>query len=156
MAKQSFLVPVTLNVYQSTTTQLAYHTGVKVYNIEYSYGDGILLNDVPPGWTFYQQIVICRDCKKTKEEIKNIILKMQRGTWTGYNYNITKHNCNHFSDAFIKKVCGYQYEIPPWINGLADMGSAFEEMTGTNVMDIFGGIMSSFNASTSSYNNYTK
>ena len=71
---------------------------------------------------------------------------MQRGSWTGYNYNITKHNCNHFSDAFIKKLCGMSYGIPSWINQLAEMGSALEEITGHDVMDMFNGFMSSFNA----------
>ena len=154
--KQKMKVSVILNVYSSTMTQLAYHTGVKVHGVEYSYGNGISINDVPDGWTFYKQVMICRDCKKTKEQVRSIIIKMERGWWTGYNYNITKNNCNHFSNAFIKKLCGTSYEIPSWVNQLADMGSAFEEMTGTNVMDLFGGMMSSFNASNSSYNNYMK
>eukprot|EP01084_Bolivina_argentea_P274064 467024_1 len=139
------IVPVTLNVYKSTDVQVAYHTGVKVYDIEYSYGNGIVKNYVPSGWSFYKTVKICKNCRKTKENVNQIINYMKK-TWKGQNYNITKNNCNHFSDAFIKQLCGEYFSIPSWINSLANMGSALEEITGSNVMDMFGTLATSFNS----------
>ncbi|XP_054167283.1 deubiquitinase DESI2-like [Oppia nitens] len=106
-----------------------FHTGVQVFGKEYSFGghqknfSGIFVT--PPkdtrslsvNETFkYKQSKLIGYTKLSDEEIQDIVKEMGTKQFRGIDYNLIRKNCNHFSDAFCKKLCGKS--IPQWINQL--------------------------------------
>ncbi|CAG2173207.1 unnamed protein product [Oppiella nova] len=52
----------------------------------------------------------------SEESIKQMVSEMGAKDFRGKDYNLIQRNCNHFSDAFCKKLCGKG--IPKNINNL--------------------------------------
>eukprot|EP01083_Nonionella_stella_P179853 639688_1 len=139
-------VPVILHVYQPPPEEqspvgMVYHSGVEVYNSEYYYGGGnangtgVLVQkpkSQPRGskWVYYNSYTISKNINKTREEVREIIALI-RNEWRAKDYHLTTNNCNHFSDAFVKALCGNHASIPSWVNRLARMGNM---MMGTGLL----------------------
>eukprot|EP00484_Ammonia_sp_Unknown_P031005 CAMPEP_0197028794 /NCGR_PEP_ID=MMETSP1384-20130603/8400_1 /TAXON_ID=29189 /ORGANISM="Ammonia sp." /LENGTH=368 /DNA_ID=CAMNT_0042457851 /DNA_START=14 /DNA_END=1120 /DNA_ORIENTATION=+ len=131
-------VPVILHVYQPGPDEqspigMVYHSGVEVYGSEYFYGGGggggtgIMVQkpkSQPRGstWVYYQSHVISKHINKSREEVREIVSAL-RQEWKARDYHLTNRNCNHFSDAFVKELCGENVSIPSWVNRLARMGN---------------------------------
>lgn len=123
---------VRVNVYSPTGGQhVAYHSGLEVYGVEYVFGggpgggSGVTLQRprVPPpgsGWTFYQSAEVA-PLRASKDEVQRIVQELKAEFAAG-SYDLVSRNCNHFSDALSKRICGQG--IPSWINALAGIGSS--------------------------------
>lgn len=131
-------VSVILHVYQpggdeQSPIGMVYHSGVEVYGSEYYYGGGSSSGtgiavqkpkSQPRGskWEYYQSHIICKNINKSRQQVREIIAEL-RQDWKAKDYHLTKNNCNHFSDTFVKALCGDNYSIPGWVNRLARAGN---------------------------------
>ncbi|KAL7714054.1 PPPDE domain-containing protein [Entamoeba marina] len=120
--------PVILHVYDLMDNSLlypmgmgAYHSGVCIYNREYTFSESGVFNTAP---------------KQVDAQFRTAI---QIGTFTGGttafdsainelkkkfvpgSYDLYANNCNHFSNALCQKLIGK--EIPSWVNRMAGVGA---------------------------------
>ncbi|XP_037960015.1 deubiquitinase DESI2-like isoform X1 [Teleopsis dalmanni] len=116
-----------INGYTNTFGFGIYHTGVEVYGVEYCFGghrwesSGIF--EVPPrnegvlgANVRLRQSIRIGTTALSEQSVKELIHAM--GTiFTGNRYHLIQNNCNHFSGAFTKLLCGV--DIPAWVNRLA-------------------------------------
>jgi hypothetical protein len=104
----------------------AYHVGVEVYGLEWSYGG----SDVGTGvycvhvresslGSFHSRVTLGRT-RKTAEQVLDILDEFRR-TWMGDQYHILAKNCAHFCMAFTERL-GFDNQ-PEWINKLAKVGA---------------------------------
>mmetsp|Transcript_115581 Transcript_115581/g.331806 ORF Transcript_115581/g.331806 Transcript_115581/m.331806 type:complete len:355 (-) Transcript_115581:288-1352(-) len=129
---------VLLNIYSPTGGQHAvYHSGVEVLGAEYVFGGGDTAFSgvsaqrprVPPsgsGWNFYQSVEVGTS-RASREEIQRCIAEL-RSEFPASSYDLLARNCNHFSDALCKRLCGQS--IPTWINRAAGLGAAVRGAVG--------------------------
>ncbi len=87
----------------------AYHSAVEIGGQEYAYGacdQGTGVWSGPPKQAagfIYKKGVKMGTCRISEAETQRIIeLLMQR--WAGADYDLLKHNCNHFSSALTKAL----------------------------------------------------
>jgi len=103
----------------------AYHVGVEVYWLEWSFGwceEGSGVYMVFPGQstlgTFRERVPLGRT-PLTPQEVFRILDKM-RQELPGSNYDLLRCNCAHFSVSFVKRL--RVSEAPAWVNSLANVG----------------------------------
>lgn len=127
--------PVILNVYDmywinDYLTNMGigvYHSGVEIYGVEYAYGghplpfSGVFENsprdaeDLGENFKFKESILLGHT-DFSPADTQDVITSLGRD-FHGDQYHLITKNCNHFSGAFIKTLCGA--ELPAWINRLA-------------------------------------
>ncbi|CAK9098897.1 Deubiquitinase DESI2 (Desumoylating isopeptidase 2) (DeSI-2) (PPPDE peptidase domain-containing protein 1) (Protein FAM152A) [Durusdinium trenchii] len=103
----------------------AYHVGVEVYWLEWSFGwceEGSGVYMVFPGQSslgqFRERVPLGRTPLTPQEVFR--ILDMMRPELPGSNYDLLRCNCAHFSVAFVKRL--RVSEAPAWVNSLANVG----------------------------------
>jgi hypothetical protein len=112
-----------------------YHTGLEVYGTEYMFaggagqsGSGIhtqaprVMHEGSP-WKYLKSVEL-GTTTMTRWEIQDIISKMG-SEFPASSYNIMARNCNHFTDAFSKRITKAKTGIPSWVNRTASLGNAF-------------------------------
>ncbi|KII68344.1 Desumoylating isopeptidase 2 [Thelohanellus kitauei] len=109
-----------------------YHTTVEVFDKEYTFGasddsfEGIkcypagYLDSIDIPYTFRETMLIGYTLYD-EAQVDEIIRFMQRD-YTSQSYDIILHNCNHFTQDFIKVLCNRN--IPKYINRLASIVSS--------------------------------
>ncbi|CAG2117067.1 unnamed protein product [Medioppia subpectinata] len=132
MARQAVVVNVydmaSINQYSSSLGIGIYHSGVHVYDTEFGYGghpfslSGIF--EIEPkdvdslgedNFKFKESVVIGYT-DFSRDDITEIIEEMGK-EYKGDKYHLLHRNCNHFTEALVKYLCGKS--IPSWINRLA-------------------------------------
>ena len=102
-----------------------FHSGVQINSAEYTFasGGGVFSTEpkYAPGAKFRESIDM-GEFKGTSRDMDKILDEL-RVEFRGTDYNIILRNCNHFAEAFIKKLLNK--EIPGYINRLAFIGSFF-------------------------------
>eukprot|EP00871_Galdieria_phlegrea_P003675 jgi/Galph1/4308/GphlegSOOS_G2958.1 len=106
-----------------------FHSGVEVFNKEYSFGasdsyeTGVFC--VTPRHTIgaiYRQSVTIGETSLTAFEVANVLEDIARD-YPGCSYSLLYNNCNHFSNDLCIRLCGHP--IPKWINRLAFLAGYF-------------------------------
>ena len=110
------------------------HTGIVVFGKEYFYSGGI--QSLPPDAFGKQFMPPCQTVTLGKTEVPEELFKEFLETigddFTAANYNLMKHNCNHFTEECSTFLLGVS--IPAFIRELPDkvmatpMGAAFSQM----------------------------
>eukprot|EP00439_Symbiodinium_sp_Y106_P032779 s3419_g3.t3 len=103
----------------------AYHVGVEVYWLEWSFGwceEGSGVYMVFPGQstlgTFRERVPLGRTPLSPDEVFR--VLDKTRQELPGSNYDLLRCNCAHFSVSFVKRL--RVSEAPSWVNSLANVG----------------------------------
>ena len=103
-----------------------YHTGVEVDGREYSYGAGYGIGDTRPrGAAQNPGIARFRGSyamgrAESLQAVSRAIDEL-RGSFPAASYDLVQRNCNHFSDALVRALCGRP--TPGWVNRAASVGS---------------------------------
>jgi len=124
---------VILHVYKPKKGgKMIYHSGLEFHGREYFYAGGQdegIFSQKPKTsndtWEYYESIDV-GVCKMTKVEFRKTI-KTLRPKWKGTSYHLTSKNCNHFTDALLKKLCPGK-SIPSWVNRAAKIGDKVVNM----------------------------
>eukprot|EP00747_Dinoflagellata_sp_TGD_P219837 gnl/TRDRNA2_/TRDRNA2_91884_c1_seq1.p1 gnl/TRDRNA2_/TRDRNA2_91884_c1~~gnl/TRDRNA2_/TRDRNA2_91884_c1_seq1.p1 ORF type:complete len:287 (+),score=41.19 gnl/TRDRNA2_/TRDRNA2_91884_c1_seq1:89-949(+) len=103
----------------------AFHAAVEIYGDEWSYGwtdkdTGVF--SCPPRLCEahkYRESIAMGTAKLSQFEVGRLLEDMMR-EWQGADYDLLRHNCCHFSDAFCQRL-GVG-PIPTWITSLAAAG----------------------------------
>lgn len=121
------------NQYSSPIGFGVFHSGVEVYQSEYAFGghnnpnSGVF--EIAPrdivalgadSFRFRETIVIGYtdfDHEDVKQIVEQLGVKFR-----GDKYHLLHQNCNHFTDALTKVLCGQG--IPSWVNRLAHVSSS--------------------------------
>lgn len=111
----------------------AYHSAVQIGAKEYAYGacdegTGVWFGAPKQARGFiYKKSVAMGSCHLPQAEVDRILeLMMKR--WAGADYDLLKHNCNHFSSALTKALV--QKDIPSWVNRAARWGAGLTNVFG--------------------------
>jgi len=104
----------------------AYHVGVEVYGLEWSFGGSDLgtgIYMVHPQksslGTLYQRVPLGKTTKSPEEVLE--MLAEYRRTWRGAQYHLLAKNCASFSLGFSELLVPNS-SPPEWINAFADWG----------------------------------
>jgi len=103
----------------------AFHIGLEVYDLEWSYGwtkHGTGVHVVRPGksWqgNFRERISLGRT-RCTPRQVIGILTVLRR-SWPGRAYHPLKRNCGHFCEELAQHL--HVSDVPKWINAMAAMG----------------------------------
>ncbi|CAH1383493.1 hypothetical protein MTP99_005993 [Tenebrio molitor] len=98
------------------------HTSIVVHGVEYSYGECGIEEEEPklrPQYVtdFFEEAAsrttTIGRTTLTKEQVEDQIAKLRKtDIWFSYKYNPVEHNCHHFSDMFLKLLCGNEAVLP--------------------------------------------
>ena len=130
----------------------AYHSGVVIFNKEYTFSDGGVFFTPPKDVEAKFRTSISmgyfngtfRDFEKALLDVK---AEFQPGT-----YNLYTKNCNSFSNALCQRILNKS--IPGWINRMAGYGGTFQHMFGGDQNTQNQAPVRQQNSSSSSYNSY--
>lgn len=123
---------VYLNVYDLVDNQYlfplglgAYHSGVQLGSLEYTYagGSGVYTMDPrsAPGAVFRESIEMGK-FQGTSAQLDAILMEL-RALFSPNDYHILKQNCNTFAEQFVWKLCTVR--IPGYVNRMAALGQTF-------------------------------
>ena len=82
-------------------------SGIVAFEREYYYGGDIA--SARPGKTYYEQpkdIVTIGRTRVREAEFHEWLRVAGRTTFKPHDYNMMRHNCNHFTDAAARFLCG--------------------------------------------------
>mmetsp|Transcript_107849 Transcript_107849/g.300704 ORF Transcript_107849/g.300704 Transcript_107849/m.300704 type:complete len:189 (-) Transcript_107849:167-733(-) len=111
----------------------AFHCGVEVYGMEWSYsdnerGEGNGIFQCPPrqckGHSFYTQVPMGHTSYPCEHVL--YIIELVKNDWQSSDYHALNHNCCHFSDELCHRL-GVG-EVPSWIMNLTDATSVCIEI----------------------------
>lgn len=115
-----------LNQYLEAVGTGAFHGGVEVNGVEWSYGynpdgTGVFCNK-PKSCTchVYREAVDMGKTNMSPEEVNDLILKL-KATWPGFEYDLLRHNCVIFS-SFLCEQLGVG-AAPGWVTNLSGAGA---------------------------------
>jgi hypothetical protein len=101
-----------------------YHSGVEINGTEYTFGSGSGLFTMPPrnapGARFREAIDM--GPLPNDKDIDRVLDEL-RPEFKGSDYNLLTKNCNHFAEAFVKRLL--MKSIPGYVNRMAYVGSLF-------------------------------
>jgi len=114
----------------------AYHVGVEVYRLEWSYGwtskgTGVYVGQVGRNWLgpLRERVPLGRTPFSAQEVMA--ILKELRKDWVGPRYHPLRHNCGHFSAELAQRL--KVDAVPTWLNTLAGLGDSVAQSLGVVV-----------------------
>ncbi|KAJ9446279.1 DeSI-like protein [Diplonema papillatum] len=146
--------PVTLHVYDVTNQNVtkylnkvckdsanvggAFHGGVEVCDIEYSFGGtsegtGVFMCEPRMCSSHrYRESIYMGDTQMTVEELAAMVEAMS-AEWDGPSYNLLSRNCCSFSDEFCVRL-GVG-NTPAWVNKFATIGASARDLGNSKLGD---------------------
>eukprot|EP01132_Coremiostelium_polycephalum_P006633 gene6633-8205_t len=120
---------VYLNVYDLHPSIGAFHSGVEVYGVEYSFGghefsfSGVFeIEPKTANGVIFRESILIGETNHSYNQVQSIIDKISE-EFSGLSYHPLQKNCNSFSDEFVKRLLNKN--IPNYINRLAHIGNMF-------------------------------
>mmetsp|Transcript_82416 Transcript_82416/g.214743 ORF Transcript_82416/g.214743 Transcript_82416/m.214743 type:complete len:254 (-) Transcript_82416:471-1232(-) len=115
----------------------AYHVGIEVYWLEWSYGwnfRGTGVHVVPIGQSrigkFKERISLGRT-PLPPHEVFNVLAQLRR-EWPGQEYHYLRQNCGHFCAELSRRLY-VPGEIPSWVTVLAETGDWLSQVFGVSL-----------------------
>jgi len=115
---------VSVSVYEINGSIGAYHVGIDVCGLEWSYGgidDGTGVFYVQPHEASigkFKESIKVGETSKSVDEILDCLKRLST-TWRGSEYNLLGKNCLIFSQAFLSEICPGK-ELPKWTTATAN------------------------------------
>mmetsp|Transcript_77345 Transcript_77345/g.230406 ORF Transcript_77345/g.230406 Transcript_77345/m.230406 type:complete len:216 (-) Transcript_77345:56-703(-) len=103
----------------------AFHCGVEVYDVEWSYCEGGVFMCKPrrcPGHTFNSTVLMGTTLQP--RHVVAWIIDACRTVWMADGYNVLNHNCCHFCEDLCHRL-GVG-TVPSWVMNLASVGNMLE------------------------------
>jgi len=117
-----------LNAYTKSLGVGAFHSSIAIEGVgEYAYGRGetgsgvfhCQVRQCMPDHYKYRETFPLGDVELSVGDVHQILQSFIKSPeWQACNYDLTRRNCNHFSNALSIALCGR--EIPAWVNRGAD------------------------------------
>jgi len=108
----------------------AFHGGVEVYGVEYSYGytpSGTGVFEGVPRGCLAHRYRGSLDMGKTglsQAQVHQLIVQLQQ-EWPGQDYDLLRRNCVQFSREMVQRLgCG---PVPDWVTNLAGAGATLQD-----------------------------
>jgi hypothetical protein len=100
-----------------------YHTGLHIYETEYSYGaNGAFTNEPQRAYgAIYRESRVVGVTDKSPTQIQQLAAQVAAEFEEGYHFR--QRNCNHYSKALAEKILGKNCKYPGWVNRLANIGN---------------------------------
>ncbi|XP_044260732.1 uncharacterized protein LOC123008786 [Tribolium madens] len=106
-----------------TDDEVILHSSIVVHGSEYSYGENGIEQHKPKLRPQYvtdldfeeavSRIKLVGKTHLTKIEVELLVEKLKNdANWLACKFNPVEHNCHHFSDLFIKLLCGVGAVLP--------------------------------------------
>ena len=116
------------NSYLSNVGLGLFHTGVQIRGYEYSFSQVGISKTAPKSPIFgnFRESIEIGQCQGNLEQILN---DFRSADFAPGMYDLTKRNCNHFSDSFCRALA--KRGIPDSINRVADVGTALRNANET-------------------------
>eukprot|EP00927_Polykrikos_kofoidii_P078123 TRINITY_DN74991_c0_g1_i1.p1 TRINITY_DN74991_c0_g1~~TRINITY_DN74991_c0_g1_i1.p1 ORF type:complete len:647 (-),score=78.72 TRINITY_DN74991_c0_g1_i1:114-2027(-) len=111
----------------------AYHVGVAVYGLEWSFGYADEGTGVSPchvgtsGLGTFKESVPLGRTPWTPEEVLHIIANL-RNAWLGVDYELLTRNCAHFGVELVRQL--HVQDAPKWVSSLAKVGERITSALG--------------------------
>jgi len=118
---------VELNMLGRAVGTGAFHAGVEVYGLEYSFAPCGVCHFPPRACPhhIYRESIPMGRTQMSKQEVDALIRKLMR-EWPGPTYDILEHNCCHFSNELCNRL-GVG-SLPEWVTSLADVGAELRNL----------------------------
>jgi len=137
-------IPVRLNIYDVSTNPTvekinhalmavgtgAFHAGVEVQGLEYSYGyiqngSGVFSNE-PRASTLhhFRETLDVGTTNLSGEEVESVVAEL-REEWQGCDYDLLRRNCVSFALVLVDKLGAGP--IPTWVSNLAGAGATLQD-----------------------------
>eukprot|EP00128_Syssomonas_multiformis_P010136 Colp12_sorted_trinity150504_noHs@15871 len=107
------------------------HSGVEVYGREFQYGyheydaSGIYWAEPKAAtqWVPFRESIYLGETTLNEDQVCDVMERLGE-EFLGTKYSMIYRNCNHFSDAFIRRLLPGK-KAPKWVNRLAWLGQLF-------------------------------
>eukprot|EP00931_Biecheleriopsis_adriatica_P121257 TRINITY_DN96343_c0_g1_i1.p1 TRINITY_DN96343_c0_g1~~TRINITY_DN96343_c0_g1_i1.p1 ORF type:complete len:222 (+),score=34.06 TRINITY_DN96343_c0_g1_i1:62-727(+) len=102
----------------------AFHAGVEVYGVEWTYGaEGVRYNEPRRHDVhIYRQSLELGVTLRTEKQVKSFIENAMIPRWQASDYDLLSHNCCSFADALCRHLCGQA--LPGWVNRFSRLASS--------------------------------
>lgn len=103
----------------------AYHSGVEVHGVEWTFASGSgIFSHAPKGaqGAVFRERILLGETAATSREIEGIVARL-RPDWPGGKYSLIRCNCNHFSDELARAITIGSVGIPLWVNRMSYLGA---------------------------------
>ena len=99
----------------------AFHTGIEVYNVEYSFSDAGISESTPKvaGDAKFRESILLGTVR-SKGEVGSAVSRL-RDDFAPGTYDVVRRNCNNFATQLAFALV--QAQIPGWVNRLAAIGA---------------------------------
>lgn len=139
--KQTSKTPVYLNVYDLSQDNSflhnfgfgAYHSGLEINGVEYTFGQGGVVSHEPKGAEMdgqckFRERILLGETDMPHSQIERHLSKL-RDQFAGETYHIMHRNCNHYTEAVSRAIFRKSVQ-PAWVNRSANLGKKFSFLTG--------------------------
>jgi hypothetical protein len=103
----------------------AFHVGVEVYDVEWSYGESGITWDTPNAQAqephAYYASICMGETPLSVVEVNYLIATLER-EWLGEEYHMLEHNCCNFADALCQDLAGEA--LPAWVSRFPQLASS--------------------------------
>jgi len=139
--KQLSKTPVYLNVYDlSQDNSLlhnfgfgAYHSGLEINGVEYTFGQGGVVSHEPKGAEMdgqckFRERILLGETDLSYSQIERHLSKI-RDQFAEGTYDLMHRNCNHYTEAVSRALFRKSVQ-PAWVNRSANLGKKLSFFTG--------------------------
>jgi hypothetical protein len=106
-----------------------YHTGLQIYDCEFSYGaNGAFTNEPQRAYgVIFRESRIVGVTDKSPSQIQQLAAQVA-AEFDKEGYHFRQRNCNHYSKALAESILGKQCKYPNWVNRMAQIGNKLSFM----------------------------
>lgn len=103
----------------------AYHSGLEINGVEYTFGSGGVFSHAPKeaemdGQCKFRERILLGETQLSSSKIEEQLAHITQ-QFPGNSYDVVHKNCNHFTEAFSRSIFNKSVQ-PGWVNRSANYG----------------------------------